>query len=273
MACLVPDWNHVPVTVESGESPALAIGLSAVAGCVDVLGYLGLVHVFSAHMSGNFVTTAEDAVRGRWSSAGVHALPLPLFVVGVALGTLVVHATQRRFRNLRQLPVLGLELLVLCGCAIGIGSVEKPGSPEWGRLLLVALRVLAMGIQNATVRRCAGERVRTTFVTGSMVDLVEGLTRRALGDDPGHRLGLLGGLLAAYVIGAASAGVLHRRAGRSGSGLRSFSCSRSCSGTGSRRCAAGVPDRAPPLAGIRTSLSLLPAPAPVGSAAGGGTRC
>lgn len=72
--------------------PAL---LSVNAGFVDTAGFLGLQGLFTAHVTGNFVTLAATLVMGT-HGAIAKLLALPEFVIVVALARRCAHESYRR---------------------------------------------------------------------------------------------------------------------------------------------------------------------------------
>src|SRR2546425_9539042 len=60
--------------------------LSTTAGAVDVIGFLTLGGLFTAHITGNVVIVAAHYVTGGFSQIGP-LLAVPVFMAGVGLGT------------------------------------------------------------------------------------------------------------------------------------------------------------------------------------------
>ena len=90
------------------EQRALAVALAWVAGYVDAVGYILLFGLFTAHMSGNTVRLGVDLGRGDASEALARAVPIGVFVIGVALGTLLVELAARdRFSRWSPWPQRG----------------------------------------------------------------------------------------------------------------------------------------------------------------------
>ena len=199
------------------------------AGFVDAVGFLALFHMFTAHMSGNSVWLGAAFGLGDWRLALHHLFPIPLFVLGVALGTTMVELAQRRRLRSPFAPPLLLEAGLLAGFMV-FGSacvVDGAVQPQavWTFYLLAALPALAMGLQNVALRRAAGQALHTTYVTGVLQSLGEGAVhylfwlreqmrvagwRRALRASTAHSE-LRGAVLAlwlwfAYVAGAISGG-------------------------------------------------------------------
>src|SRR5258708_30656155 len=78
--------------------------LSAVAGMVDVIGYLSL-KLFTAHITGNLVVIAALLVRGGPPNMA-QILAVPVFILAVAAVWLVPQAPARRG------PALAIPLLL-----------------------------------------------------------------------------------------------------------------------------------------------------------------
>ena len=202
------------------EKAWLAVLLAWVAGIVDAVGYLTLFRLFTAHMSGNSVEMGLRLGQGDWAEALRRAVPIPLFVLGVALGAALSEAAARRGMRSTFALVLALEAaLLLTFMLYGSGSLRGgafPSTTDWTYYLPVALLVLAMGLQTATLQRVGGRTVRTTYVTGMLTNLaLASVTylfwrydrkRGQVGaDDKGaslQRVALLGAIWCAYALGA-----------------------------------------------------------------------
>ncbi len=64
----------------------LILLLAFIGGWVDAYGYLVLVQLFTAHMSGNSIAMTVYAGKADWARAFHRAFPIPLFVLGIFLG-------------------------------------------------------------------------------------------------------------------------------------------------------------------------------------------
>ncbi len=155
------------------EKVWFALLLAAVAGTVDAVGYLLLLHLFTAHMSGNSVAMGLSVGQMRWQTVLLRAVPIPLFVFGVALGTAVIEVAIRQGVRSSFSIVLSMEALLLIIFIASGGSFIHNGliRVDWQFYLLVALLTLSMGLQTATLQRVGGSSVRTTYVTGMLTDL------------------------------------------------------------------------------------------------------
>jgi uncharacterized membrane protein YoaK (UPF0700 family) len=166
------------------EKAWLAMLLAWVAGSVDSIGFLALVHLFTAHMSGNTVGMGAYLGDGQWREALRRGSPIPFFVCGVVFGAAVAKIAARRGFRPFFAPVLALETALLLAYLAWSGGVLRGGAihaaPGGLNVLMVALPAIAMGLQSATLRRVGVLTVRTTFITGVLTEFGEQIAESAL---------------------------------------------------------------------------------------------
>jgi uncharacterized membrane protein YoaK (UPF0700 family) len=150
---------------------SVAALLSFNGGFVDTAGFLGLQGLFTAHVTGNFVTLAATLVSG---THGVVAklLALPEFIIVVALAR--VAGSALRANALPALPILlftkvGL-LLAFFLLAVGFGPFPDSDSPA--ALLTGFAGVAGMAVQNAVQRVHYANIPPTTLMTGNTTQAV-----------------------------------------------------------------------------------------------------
>src|SRR5712672_2389145 len=90
--------------------------LSVNAGFMDTAGFLALQGLFTAHVTGNFVTLGASLVLGT-SGAVAKLLALPVFCVVVILTRLLSSALLRTNRPALKI-VLGLKIILLVAGAV-----------------------------------------------------------------------------------------------------------------------------------------------------------
>src|SRR5690348_18383748 len=94
-----PPDNALGLSRLEAQLPPL---LSVVAGMVDLTGFFTLGHVFTAHVTGNLVVAAADAVHGGpFDSAQV--LAIPVFMLALAVTWLIAQVSRRRGASLARL--------------------------------------------------------------------------------------------------------------------------------------------------------------------------
>lgn len=158
-------------------------------GFVDTAGFLGLEGLFTAHVTGNFVTLGATLVSGTHGVVAKLAA-LPEFVLVIALAHLAGAALARRgWPALRLL--LGAKAVLLVGffaLAVTFGPFADSDAPA--ALLTGFAGVAAMAVQNAIQRSHLASVPPTTLMTGNTtqavldaVDLLRGFASGGLAPD------------------------------------------------------------------------------------------
>ena len=149
-----------------GGPIVIAALLSFNGGFVDTAGFLGLQGLFTAHVTGNFVTLAAALVFG---THGVIAklVALPEFILVIVLARLLGTAlTARGLPTLRILLVIKVAfLLAFFMLAVAFGPFPDTDAPAG--LLTGFAGIAAMAIQNAAQRVHFSDLPPTTLMTGS----------------------------------------------------------------------------------------------------------
>jgi uncharacterized membrane protein YoaK (UPF0700 family) len=152
--------------------PWLAPALAFTAGFVDVVGFVALFSLFTAHVTGNFVLIGAALVRGSTGGIAAKLLALPMFVLAVAATRLLVARLEAGGR--RPLPPLLLIEAALLALFLAAGVAAEPLHDGDAPLALLAglSGVAAMGVQNATSRLLLSAAPPTTIVTGTTTQIV-----------------------------------------------------------------------------------------------------
>jgi uncharacterized membrane protein YoaK (UPF0700 family) len=192
----------------------LAALLSFNGGFVDTAGFLGLQGLFTAHVTGNFVTLAAALVLG---THGVVAklLALPEFVLVIVLAR--VAATALRARGLPTLPILLVVkvcfLLAFFVFAVWFGPFPDSDAPA--ALLTGFAAIAGMATQNAVQRVHFPSIPPTTLMTGNttqaVLDAVDLIGGSAGDNAPAVRVRfvrMLRGIIS-FALGCAVAAVLY----------------------------------------------------------------
>jgi uncharacterized membrane protein YoaK (UPF0700 family) len=156
--------------------PPIAVPLSFNAGYVDTAGFLALQGLFTAHVTGNFVTLGATLVLGTSGAIG-KLLALPVFCVVVVLVRglgywLIAHSLPQ----LRTLLTAKIVLLAI-GSALAIRLGPFRDADSWPALVTGMTLVSAMAIQNAVQRIHLATAPPTTLMTGTttqiMIDIAD----------------------------------------------------------------------------------------------------
>ena len=155
--------------------------LSVNAGFMDTAAFLALKGLFTAHVTGNFVTLGAALVLGT-SGALAKVLALPVFCIVVLLARVSSHGLRAR-----SLPVLSALLAVQLALSIlGAGLATSFGPFEnadgYTAVLTGMILVATMAIQNAAHRAHLASAPPSTIMTGTTTqimmdlgDLIQGL--------------------------------------------------------------------------------------------------
>lgn len=171
--------HHTGNPLDSTRKAWLAIGLTWIAGFVDIVGYTVLDHILNANMSGNTVEIAFHFLHHGPDKAMARVWAVLLFVVGLFACALIHEACKRHEIETSAAITLGLEVLLLAiFITVGVhkSQAELPTNTREFYLLL-GLACAAMGLQNATLTRVGALSVRTTHVTGTLTKFAESGSR------------------------------------------------------------------------------------------------
>jgi uncharacterized membrane protein YoaK (UPF0700 family) len=159
------------------DSWLLPAVLSTAPGAVDVIGFLGLAGLFTAHISGNLCVVAVQYITGGFSRVGP-LLSVPVFIA--VLGAETLAFGQAGDRSRRALLVLHAALLAAC---LGLGArfgpfveVDRPMA-----LLVGMLAVAAMATQYVLVRLALRDSPPTAVMSTNITQLTIDLATLARG--------------------------------------------------------------------------------------------
>lgn len=159
-----------------GPLPALLLVLTVATGTVDAVSILALGRVFVANMTGNIVFTGFAAVGVPGFSLAASLAALGGFLVGAATGgTLVTRRGSHRGVLLRD--ALGVELLMMLVAMIVVATATGQLGELRGSVAAAGLAV-AMGVQNAVVRRLAVPDLTTTVLTMTLTGIAADVRHR-----------------------------------------------------------------------------------------------
>jgi uncharacterized membrane protein YoaK (UPF0700 family) len=191
--------------------------LSFNGGYVDTVGYLSLQGLFTAHVTGNFVTIGAALVFGT-SGVVAKLLALPVFCMVIIVTRLVSSILPPRWPVLETMLTLKLLLLLVAAIlAIAMGPFANgDGAPA---IIMGMTLVSAMAIQNAVHRIHMTAAPPTTLMTGTttqmmidIADMIRGVPGAA-GDAMRSRLRRMSVAVASFATGAAAGALLFHAIG------------------------------------------------------------
>jgi uncharacterized membrane protein YoaK (UPF0700 family) len=198
------------------QNRLLLLLLSFTAGYVDTAGFLALQGLFTAHVTGNFVTLGASLVLGT-SGAIAKLLALPTFCAVVIMVRLFDTLLSRHARPVFE-TLLGLEtILLIAGAALAITFGPFHDGDEWQAVLTGMVLVAAMAIQNAAHRIHLGTTPPSTLMTGTttqiMIDLGDLILAGGAKSQSSARLAKMFVNVLVFAMGCGAAALLFMRLG------------------------------------------------------------
>lgn len=185
---------------------ALGTLLAFIAGAINAGGFIA-IGKYTSHMTGIISAVADDVALGLFGAAAIGVVLFVAFTAGAGCSAILINWGRRNFRTRQYAYPLFAEAVLLLG--FGAAGLLQPAT-----FVAVAAPLLCfiMGLQNATITKISGARVRTTHVTGMVTDIgieLGKLAYRTRGDVPGRhpvianlpRLSIHARMVAMFFIG------------------------------------------------------------------------
>lgn len=170
--------------------------LCALSGVIDVLGYIGLSHVFTANMTGNIVLLGIGIGDAREVVLSNAALSLVGFVIGIVFTVFI----QRKGGKSKSILTLEFILILLSALIILFIPIE-------GVISSIILLILSasMGMQTIAGRNLKIAGLSSTVLTSTLAAFVEGIMGVVQKNAQKLTLDtyLRGGAILLYLLGAA----------------------------------------------------------------------
>jgi len=141
----------------------VALLLTFASGLVDIVGYIGVYHFFTAHLTGTTVQLGRSLAQRNFPHLFLALTVVSAFFAGSILGrSLIEIGSRHQFRRIASVT-FALEALLL---VFPIFTPDKA-------FLRLALLAAAMGLQTATLTGIGPLTVHTTFITGMINKLAQ----------------------------------------------------------------------------------------------------
>ena len=166
----------VPSVDDSSGLMLLPFVLSMIAGSTDVIGFLGLGGLLTAHITGNLVILVARLVANDPVPLS-YLIAVPVFVIVLGMTRLLV-AVLEQLGSASLLPLLLLQFLLLClSLAIGLSAGSHVDPNTASTIFAGMLAVSEMAVQNAlvriSIREAPSTAVMTTNITVFSIDVGE----------------------------------------------------------------------------------------------------
>ncbi len=156
-----------------GPLPALMLVLTVSTGMVDAVSILSLGRVFVANMTGNIVFIGFALAGAPGFSLQASLVALAAFLVGAALGGVLV-GRFRQHRGVLLRNVVALEFVALAAGVVVLAVASAPFR-TLPQDLAVGCAGVALGLQNAAARRLAVPDLTTTVLTMTLTGIAADL--------------------------------------------------------------------------------------------------
>jgi uncharacterized membrane protein YoaK (UPF0700 family) len=165
-------------SVDSRAVQTLLVVLSVTAGSIDIISFLGLNGLFTAHITGNLVILAAHIVVGD-AAPIAPMLSVPMFILIIILTRVLADRLESMgFATLR--PLLVLQFILIAGFLIlGVAAGARVDPNATDAIIAGMLGVAAMAVQNALVqislKGAPSTAAMTSNVTRFAMDLGDAL--------------------------------------------------------------------------------------------------
>jgi uncharacterized membrane protein YoaK (UPF0700 family) len=192
----------------------LPLLLSFTAGYVDTAGFLALQGLFTAHVTGNFVTLGASLALGT-SGAVAKLLALPVFCAVVIAVRLLSSLLSRQVRAVFEFMLVLKMILLIVGAALAVRFGPFHDGDSWQAILTGMVLVAAMAIQNAVHRIYLGSAPPTTLMTGTttqiMIDFADLILPGSAKSHSNARLTKMSVNVLVFALGCGAAALLFMR--------------------------------------------------------------
>lgn len=174
--------------------------LAMIAGMINVLSLITVLHQSISHMTGNVSMLAMDLVDWKVHNIIYLVFVIVCFVLGSFYSGFILGNSQFQLGRRYGIPLSLVALFIF------ISWLLLPYFPRYGLLWACA----AMGIQNAMVSHYKGTIIRTTHLSGVLTDIGLALGYKARGLPLDKRriiLHLL--ILIGFFLGGVAAALIH----------------------------------------------------------------
>jgi uncharacterized membrane protein YoaK (UPF0700 family) len=193
-------------SAKSERRVILVVMLTVVTGVTDATAFVKLGNVFTSVMTGNLVLLGLAAGKGSLQPVVHVALALVAFVTGAMVGGRIAgHPSESDGPWPHRLTVaLCLEVLLFAGFAVlwETSDMDPTGQVQLWMLMMCAL---ALGVQSSATLRLGIPGLSTTYLTGTLTNVVHSAVHGKFGKDTTRGLTIIVALVSGAILGSALA--------------------------------------------------------------------
>lgn len=163
--------NSYPTSeVRYASLQSTAFLMAAIAGCTDVIGFIGASKLFTAHITGNIVIAISEILYHE-DGVVTKIVALPAFILAVGITTWMIERFGQTKRLLSTWFVVE-ALLLAAFMVVGVYILPKASVDSWKYMNSALLGVYAMAIHNTLLRTFMMAHPPGTVMTGNLTQLV-----------------------------------------------------------------------------------------------------
>ncbi len=194
-----------PTRLTTDGTCALSL-YSFAGGYADASGYL-IAHSFTGHVTGNLVLFVIAAVGRDFNGIAHTVTAIVIFLAATALGQSMLAQAKGFMGKGLTCFITGVQIIL-----VGASALAALHAGRYGALAMVACLCGALGLQNGIVNSIEGVSVHTTYLTGTITNMIKAAVKVKTGAQPidKQRRSIRSELLvwAAFMAGAFTAALL-----------------------------------------------------------------
>ena len=197
------------------KQPSLSTLLSFNAGYVDTAGFLALHGLFTAHVTGNFVTLGAALVQGSGGTVA-KLVALPVFCVVVIAARLFHYVLASRGVAVLRAILLLKTVLLFIGAALAWYFGPFADADSTWAIATGLILIAAIAVQNAAQRVHLAKMPPTTLMTGTTTQIMLDLADKLHGVDGeqkaviDQRLSRMAVAVGTFALGCAAGAIFYR---------------------------------------------------------------
>ncbi len=157
-------------TVKFASLSSMALMMAAISGFADVIGFVGVNRLFTAHITGNIVIAIAEIIHHE-SGVAAKLIAIPFFILIAAFTTWIIEM-QGQTKRLLAIWFIIEALFLTAFMFTGIYILPFYEFGSWQYICCAMLPVCAMAIHNILLRTFMCTLPPCTVMTGNLSQLI-----------------------------------------------------------------------------------------------------